>query len=447
MNINILKERIKNIMANKPSAKEPLLFRHIFKINLNHDILLSKIMLQDSSMYMKAPNSSNSYFGFQNALEYNINSKKEFNNLKKINFQPISNIKNDKILIFGTSSFNMHSKAKFPWDNIPKAYFFIPKFLITFSKEECHLTYTLNIDNQFSEQKILDDFKKISSMIDNNKKDNYNQKIKLNQKTLIPDKQTYLNCIEQILSDLEDEKYSKLVLSRIEKYTLSQTIPANLIINAIIEKHPNCFNFMIKRKDYYFIGSTPEKLITINQKKYFTEALAGTSTSNNLIHNKKEFREHKYVIEHIKNILEPISSKINIQSNNKPLNLNYAYHLKTPINGELTKKNHILTILDNLYPTPALAGIPIEISKKNIQKIEKNDRGWFGGTIGLYTNHGNGKFYVPIRSCLIKKNEVYFYAGAGIVKGSIASNEWQETKIKLKHMQTVIDKLIQNNID
>ena len=86
MDIRLAKERMKNIMANKLDAKKPLLFRHVFKINLNHDIILSKIMLQDCSMYMKSPDTSNSYFGFQNALEYNINSNIEFDNLKKIKF-------------------------------------------------------------------------------------------------------------------------------------------------------------------------------------------------------------------------------------------------------------------------------------------------------------------------------------------------------------------------
>ena len=434
-------------MGIKSNSKKSLLFRHIFKINLNHDILLSKIMHLDNAMYMKFPNSNHSYFGFETALEYDINSKEEFNELKKTIYKPISNSKNDTILIFGTSSFDMDTKAAYPWNNIPKAYFFIPKFLITFSKQECYLTYTLKIDKQFSEQKILDDFKEISPIIDNKKNNEINKEIILNKKTSIPNKQTYLNDIEHILSDLENQKYSKLVLSRIEKYTLSQTIPADLIIDAVIKKHPNCFNFMIKRKDSYFMGSSPEELITLNGKKYSTQALAGTSRNNNLVHNKKEVEEHEYVIEHIQNTLQPISSNINIQRNKKPLNLSYAYHLKTPIHGELIKKKHILNVLDKLYPTPALAGSPIEKSKKYIQKIEKNDRGWFGGSIGVYTNDGNGKFYVPIRSCLVKKNEVYFYAGAGIIKGSNAIDEWEETKIKLKHMQSIIEKLIQNNID
>ena len=447
MDIRLAKERIKNIMANKPDSKKPLLFRHIFKINLNHDIILSKIMLHDCSMYMKSPDTNNSYFGFQNAIEYKINSKIEFDKLKKIKFEPISNIKNDNILIFGTSSFNMDTKAKFPWEEIPKAYFFIPKFLITFSKKECHLTYTLKIDNQFSEKKILNDFQEIAPIIDPDKKNKYVQKINLNKKSLLPDKETYLKNVHRILSDLENKKYSKLVLSRIEKYTLSHNIPADLIIDTIIKKHTNCFNFMIKKNNYYFIGSSPEELITLNKKNYFTKALAGTSKKDTLIYNKKELQEHEYVIEHIQKTLEPISARIDIRKNKKLLNLDYAYHLKTPIEGELVKNNHILDILNDLYPTPALAGSPIEESKLNIQKIEENDRGWFGGSVGFYTNNGNGKFYVPIRSCLVDKNEIYFYAGSGIVDGSNAKNEWDETEIKLTHMKSVIDGLIQDNIN
>ena len=82
MDINTARKRIKNIMASKSNAQQPLLFRHIFKINLDHDILLSKIISRDNTVYMKSPDSNNSYLGFDTALEYNINSKKGSLNLR-----------------------------------------------------------------------------------------------------------------------------------------------------------------------------------------------------------------------------------------------------------------------------------------------------------------------------------------------------------------------------
>ena len=142
----------------------------------------------------------------------------------------------------------------------------------------------------------------------------------------------------------------------------------------------------------------------------------------------------------------PISSKIIIQ-NKKPLKLNYAYHINTPIKGILLKSMHILKILDKLYPTPALAGSPVTDSIKIIQKVERFDRGWYGGSIGIFTTGGNGKFYVPIRSCLIKKNEIFFYSGGGIMKKSQPLCEWEETETKLEHLKSIFNELIQNNID
>ena len=272
-------------------------------------------------------------------------------------------------------------------------------------------------------------------------------KLKKTLKNISRLKKKHLNDINNILKELNENKYSKVVLSRIEKYSLSKKIPINLIIQLMIKEYPECFNFAIGKKEYYFIGSTPEELIKINNKNYYTHALAGTSTHKNLLNNKKELEEHKYVINHIKNILEPISNKIIINKNSSPLKLKYAYHIKTPINGEFKKHKHVLNILQKLSPTPALAGSPIKHSKDIIRTVEKFDRGWYGGSAGFYTNNGNGKFYVPIRSCLIKDTNIYFYSGSGIVEKSNSNKEWEETKLKLQHMKRVINQLIQDKVN
>ena len=447
MNINKVKERVESIKKEGKKTNNPLLFRHTFTINLEHDILLSKLVLKNDVFYMRFPDSKNSYFGFDIALEYNINSRIEFNNLEKIKHETTSNIKEDNVILFGFSSFNMDTVSKEPWKNIPKGYFCIPKFLITFANKKCYLTYTLKIDSKFSEKRIINDFNEISAIIDNKIKKYSEKKITLKERIFTPDKKTYLNDVNNILSQFKNKQYSKIVLSRIEEYILSKEIPVNLIMQALLKEYPECFNFMIGKKNYYFIGSSPEELIKINDRNYYTHALAGTSKQQDLLNNKKELEEHEYVISHIKNILKPLSTQIDIDKNNKPLKLNYAYHLKTPIKGQFKKKEHALSILQKLYPTPALAGSPINESKKIIDTLEKFDRGWYGGAAGFYTNNGNGKFYVPIRSCFIKSKKVYFYSGAGIVKKSEAIKEWEETKIKLEHMKSIFNQLIQDKVN
>lgn len=45
--------------------------------------------------------------------------------------------------------------------------------------------------------------------------------------------------------------------------------------------------------------------------------------------------------------------------------------------------------------------------------------------------NGSGEFAVAIRTALIKSNSLYAYAGCGIVEGSEAKAEFEESEIKL----------------
>jgi menaquinone-specific isochorismate synthase len=47
---------------------------------------------------------------------------------------------------------------------------------------------------------------------------------------------------------------------------------------------------------------------------------------------------------------------------------------------------------------------------------------------------GNGEFVVALRSGLLHRNKVHLYAGAGIVAGSNAGDEFVETELKLSGM-------------
>ena len=104
--------------------------------------------------------------------------------------------------------------------------------------------------------------------------------------------------------------------------------------------YPNCFNFIfhIQNQDY-FIGSTPERLLKIKQNNLKVDALAGTATSKENLKKHKEVEEHSYVINHIKKVCNKYCINIDI-SKTKILNLKYAYHLLTQINGKLKKKKH-----------------------------------------------------------------------------------------------------------
>ena len=96
-------------------------------------------------------------------------------------------------------------------------------------------------------------------------------------------------------------------------------------------------------------------------------------------------------------------------------------------------------IISSLFPTPAVCGIPKDLSLKMIEKSEDFDRGLFSGAVGWFNADNYGEFFVTIRSALIKEDKLYAYAGCGIVEGSDPKEEYEESILKLKPILSLFD--------
>ncbi|MGK7918455.1 MAG: chorismate-binding protein, partial [Trichodesmium sp.] len=114
-------------------------------------------------------------------------------------------------------------------------------------------------------------------------------------------------------------------------------------------------------------------------------------------------------------------------------------HLWTPITAEISQNIHLLEILAELHPTPAVAGFPRDIAQAQIQNFETFDRSVYAAPIGWIDHQGNGEFAVGIRSALINGDHARLYAGAGIVAGSKPDKELAEVQLKL---QTLLKALV-----
>ncbi|MCL2858913.1 MAG: chorismate-binding protein, partial [Streptococcaceae bacterium] len=107
-----------------------------------------------------------------------------------------------------------------------------------------------------------------------------------------------------------------------------------------------------------------------------------------------------------------------------------VYHLRTLLSVQ--SQESIITWARHLHPTPALGGFPQTQALDFLKNHENHERGLYASPIGLIDQNGDGTLVVGIRSALLNDNQLYAYAGCGIVKDSDCQSEYQETKIKLK---------------
>jgi menaquinone-specific isochorismate synthase len=336
------------------------------------------------------------------------------------------------------------------WKDYCDSDWFIPK--IIFLKRGIYYTaiynfiFTSNLDSNFK------DFTDYLSQIEFIDTDNNSIDHGITFKTITRSNSfnEWKNIVDEALLKISHGLMSKVVLSREVFAELNQKPFLPLILKKLSKRYPKCYTFAYKKRESVFIGASPEKLAKISNGWIEVDALAGSAPrgrtegedlemENFLLHSEKNLFEQRAVVNFIHNLLNKISDEIIF--GDKPLirKLPNIQHLWTVMHAKLKKDVELFDILIKLHPTPAICGDPWKIAKDFILQKEPHDRGLYSGNIGWFNFSGSGEFAVAIRSALIKENKLYAYAGCGIVEGSEAKTEFEESEIKLKPILSLFD--------
>lgn len=255
--------------------------------------------------------------------------------------------------------------------------------------------------------------------------------------------------IHQISGLIAADDLQKLVLARACEIQTTGHIHLPRVLAALGQSYPECYRFLFEpRPQVAFLGATPELLIRVQANQLETMGLAGSirrgatpaedeSLAQELLTSTKDQHEHQLVVESIASGLHDFASALEIGQTGV-MRLKNIQHLHTPIRGHLQPTHDILSLLGVLHPTPAMGGKPRSVALQWISQLETLPRGWYAAPIGWLDSDWNGEFGVAIRSAVVQEQRAWVYAGAGIVAGSEAQKEWDETALKLRPMLTML---------
>jgi isochorismate synthase len=246
--------------------------------------------------------------------------------------------------------------------------------------------------------------------------------------------QTHLNAITR-------GELTKVVLARRRQVNKLVPFSSERILRRLRSRYASATIFAMRYGDQVFLGASPEMLGMVRSGRLETAAIAGTCWPDapiDLRNDPKERHEHQVVVDHMRAALEPICDQIAVASEPDLLRLPNVEHLRTCFWGELIAGAGIGDVARRLHPTPAVAGMPTKAALLAIREAEHFDRGWFAGPIGWSDGSGDGEFAVAIRSALIVGSKATLFAGCGLVLGSEANREWEESQAKLEAMEWAI---------
>ena len=351
------------------------------------------------------------------------------------------------IVALGGMSFDPINAQTELWKKFRPSQFRVPEFLLTKYNSSYYLTINVCVRKNDHAKQLAEELRQIE------------QKLLLGQK--VPDDilhivdesemdpEKWMDIVRQATDEIRNQHVEKIVLARELRLTFNRHAEISSILNNLLKTQPNSYIFAYEIGDDCFVGATPERLVKVEKNKLLSTCLAGTAPrgkteeedmkiSEALLNDEKNRQEHDFVVQMIKHGIKDYCTEMTIPEVPVVRSFKNLQHLYTPVTAQLRDGFTILDIIKQLHPTPALGGSPKAESLAFIREHELLDRGWYGAPIGWMDSSNNGEFAVAIRSALIQKNQASLFAGCGVVKDSDPQSEYEETKIKLLPMLTVL---------
>ncbi|SFA91654.1 MULTISPECIES: anthranilate synthase component I [unclassified Bacillus (in: firmicutes)] len=210
-------------------------------------------------------------------------------------------------------------------------------------------------------------------------------------------------------------------------------------------QNPSPYMFFVDFGEYTLAGSSPESLVKVEGRTVYTNPIAGTKKrgrdkqedeflENELRTDPKEIAEHRMLVDLGRNDLGKVCEfgTVSVNKYMQVEKFKHVMHIVSEAQGQLREGLNALDALASCLPAGTVAGAPKIRAMQLINDIEESKRGVYGGAIGYISADGNMDFALAIRTMLVKGDEAYIQAGAGIVYDSDPEQEYEETINKLR---------------
>lgn len=330
--------------------------------------------------------------------------------------------------------------------SFPAATVFLPQWQVACSENHCVVIANLSIDSATPLENTIDTFWQKFQTIRSLQYELINPLIHhpefLQHQDVAPT-ENFKQAVQFALDSIQTQQFNKIVLAHALEIISPFAFNRVHSLNNLRSLYPDCYVFSVcNGLGQYFLGASPERLVCLQNHLLVTDALAGSAPrgktvredaqlANGLLTSAKEMHEHQVVIDFLTNKL----AQLGLSPEPFPLRLRQLsniQHLHTPIRALVPAQVHLLDIVAALHPTPAVAGIPREVTCAEIDRLEPFARSLYAAPIGWVNYKGDGEFAVGIRSAVVKGGHARLFAGAGIVQGSDPGRELAEVQLKLQ---------------
>jgi len=432
-----------------------------FDLNSNLDRLLKGF---EKTFFICKPDEDRSILGFDDLTALNTEGKERFATIDKkasafkANFHNNWNdldIKDIPVFVGGAKFYS--EQPNDTWGNFPDSYWFIPDNMLLKQNGKCYYIHYNLLTNKSDKEALIARYcsklKKLSELCADGK---FSEPRVVGVKGNTPkDKKRWIASTKDVIESLENGDLSKVVLSRSLELKISEELNLNYALDKLCRNNPSSSVFAYHSGKSTFLGASPEKLLKFEDFKIEIDALAGSAPrgkdeaedlkfEQELLNSAKDLAEHKIVLDYITRSISKISDNVVFDPAPVVKKFSNIQHLSVPVKAELKHNASMFEVVELVFPTPAVCGMPKDKAMAIIKKTEEHRRGMYSGIVGWFNFSGQGEFSVAIRSAVTKGDKVTAFAGCGIVADSNAEKEYEESELKLKTILSLFENEIKS---
>jgi len=237
-----------------------------------------------------------------------------------------------------------------------------------------------------------------------------------------------------------------------QRFSLPIRITGFQLYRMLRKINPSPYLFYLQTSDAEIVGSSPEKLVQVQNRKIEIHPIAGTRRrgrtkqedallAEELLHDPKERAEHYMLVDLARNDIGKVAKYGTVKT---PVlmeigKFSHVMHLISKVTGELKDDVHPIDALLSAFPAGTVSGAPKVRAMQILNELEPTARGVYAGTVAYIGFDGNIDSCIAIRTAVVKDGYAYVQAGAGIVADSIPELEWKETRNKASALIKAIE--------
>ena len=204
-----------------------------------------------------------------------------------------------------------------------------------------------------------------------------------------------------------------------------------------------------ENEHFQVLSNSPERFIQITGNHVETRPIKGTrprsnnpeedlANSNGLLTSDKDRAENLMIVDLMRNDLSKSCKGVKVSKLFQLQSFANVHHLVSIIVAKLKTDKGAIDVLCNCFPGGSITGAPKLRAMQIIEELEPHRRGIYCGAIGYIGFNGDMDTSIAIRTTVVGKNQMNFYAGGGIVADSELEKEYNETLEKASKLITVM---------